>query len=498
MLVKRSIVEKWYQRDSWVYQNFAYLFKNPLWQKSIPNGFSVCPYFWLNIFSFLVFRPFFVFPIQYLILPMIRLIGRPAHAVDEFIHKLLKKFTGCNYHSGVGFLALFTGTFLLSLLCLIGIYTYRGLQQFYPYVTSTTLGTFAFWSIASFVSLWGIIALHKKITDTECKTINYLWVWLILFTIGIFVFVPSEFAYGTGVFFKTLGSVIWTVLSAIWIGLCFIAKWIWAGIAWTPVKSLFIPWWGYILLATVGSWVGQKLFHSTQLPDANTKTQTESEEEFQKRCKQAWISLFVRTLNCNRFFKKGKVFKDFLYEELESSFHVEGAQLYQHGIYEKAFEIMYKEEWDTLKKSYPFFNREQWKNIESIGSSDVRFNFLFEATGEVTSELSFDLYDYKKILKSVVKLPEFKKVIDLYAAQQKAIDDAKRAKREAKRNSWSHIMCMRVTGALNNGFTRTGKGIAWGAIQCWTFLCYMWMLVKAKKQGACPYFKFTDPNNKPS
>ena len=57
MLVKQSIVEKWYQRDSWVYKNFAYLFQNPLWNKAIPGGFSVCPYFWLNLFSFFIFAP---------------------------------------------------------------------------------------------------------------------------------------------------------------------------------------------------------------------------------------------------------------------------------------------------------------------------------------------------------------------------------------------------------------------------------------------------------
>lgn len=45
MLIKKSIVEQWYQRDSWVYKNFSYLFSNPLWTNPIPNGFSVCPYF---------------------------------------------------------------------------------------------------------------------------------------------------------------------------------------------------------------------------------------------------------------------------------------------------------------------------------------------------------------------------------------------------------------------------------------------------------------------
>ena len=97
MLVKRSIVEKWYQRDSWVYKQFSCLFSNPLWNKKIPNGFSVCPYFWLSLFSFFIFHPFFVAPIQYIIIPIIKGIGAPAKAVDKWLfNHILITFSGNN------------------------------------------------------------------------------------------------------------------------------------------------------------------------------------------------------------------------------------------------------------------------------------------------------------------------------------------------------------------------------------------------------------------
>jgi hypothetical protein len=38
--------------------------------------------------------------------------------------------------------------------------------------------------------------------------------------------------------------------------------------------------------------------------------------------------------------------------------------------------------------------------------------------------------------------------------------------------------------------------ICWVFSNIGTFLAYMWMLIKAKKQGACPYFRFTDPSTK--
>lgn len=57
-LVPTSIVSEWYCRSSWVYRSFSYLFSNPLWDKQIPSGFSLCPLFWCALFSLFIFRPF--------------------------------------------------------------------------------------------------------------------------------------------------------------------------------------------------------------------------------------------------------------------------------------------------------------------------------------------------------------------------------------------------------------------------------------------------------
>ncbi len=56
-LVPDNIVSAWYSRQSLVYRNFAYLFQNPLWQTRVPQGFSLCPYWWSAVFSILIFRP---------------------------------------------------------------------------------------------------------------------------------------------------------------------------------------------------------------------------------------------------------------------------------------------------------------------------------------------------------------------------------------------------------------------------------------------------------
>jgi len=55
-LVPTNTYLRWYRTDSWVYRQFAYLFQNPLWKTKIPGGCSLCPLFWLALFSFTFFR----------------------------------------------------------------------------------------------------------------------------------------------------------------------------------------------------------------------------------------------------------------------------------------------------------------------------------------------------------------------------------------------------------------------------------------------------------
>lgn len=111
-LVPSSVFSAWYRRDSAVYRNFAFLFVNPLWQKSIPGGFSLCPLFWLSLFSFAIFRPF-----VYLLLGV--------HAVLKWLHlERIIPFT--DKVATMGFKVLFgltltssTSTFMPTMLALI-------------------------------------------------------------------------------------------------------------------------------------------------------------------------------------------------------------------------------------------------------------------------------------------------------------------------------------------------------------------------------------------
>jgi len=209
MLVKQSIVENWYQTDSWVYKNFAYLFQNPLWSNRIPSGFSVCPYFWLSLFSLLIFRLFFVVPLKYFFIPIVKALGKPGRVVDEFLYNFIHKTTGGGpdyYHPGCGIAGavLFLLLFVFSGMVIVfsGIKTY----EFYNYLATVgTEGLFCFWSIASFVVLYITIGIHAIISNSQCKTRYYIYPWLVLFLIAALVFVPHEFLNIFSVLFSWIG-----------------------------------------------------------------------------------------------------------------------------------------------------------------------------------------------------------------------------------------------------------------------------------------------------
>ena len=58
--VPKTKIDEWFDESSWVFKGFSYLFQNPLWKKDVPGGFSLCPYYWLALFSICIFRPIIV------------------------------------------------------------------------------------------------------------------------------------------------------------------------------------------------------------------------------------------------------------------------------------------------------------------------------------------------------------------------------------------------------------------------------------------------------
>ena len=492
MLVKKSIVEKWYQTDSWVYKNFAYLFQNPLWAKRIPNGFSVCPYFWLNIFSLLIFRPFIVFPIQYFILPIMRLIGKPARIADEAIFKFVKRILkgSADYAPGMGLLAGLVFGFLATMvvgIVIIGVV--RG-YQFYNYLTLTHAGTFVFWSMASFLALFGVIASHKAITKTECKTMYYLFLWLALFIPAAAFIVPAESWSLVSGFGSGVATFFGLIFSGIWIALTFVAKWAWFGIVvaatWTPVPAFYIPWWGYFVGLAIIGWIVSKSTVYVEEKNINT-LRHENPSELYSRFRAMWLSDMLRLIVVGKRWKNDSI----VYNEFES-YTAAAVVNYRTILFKQTLEKMFGEKLNELQSHFPYVKGGTWEAIVKADvGTDSRF-VMYKNGLEQNSDL-FPQMDVEKFICTLKQIVNADMNVKRLAAQYRSEDESKRAKAEARKQSWSHVTCLKFTTAIAETVHNVGRGLKTIGSNTVTFTAYMWMLLKAKKQGACPYFKFNAP-----
>jgi hypothetical protein len=217
MLVKRSIVEQWYKTNSWVYKNFSYLFQNPLWDVNIPKGFSVCPYFWLSIFSILIFKPFVMF-LTRIVAPLGRMIGSPLKAADKFIITQLKnRIIGLkeSYNSpplpGLAIVVLASGLFLLFLFynvieITIQCVAKEAMPIYHALIQPSPVYMEFFWASVSFIGMLILLTLHGFMHGKYrlCKPSMYFVCWGVLFISSLFIFIPHQvinFFISVGSFF---------------------------------------------------------------------------------------------------------------------------------------------------------------------------------------------------------------------------------------------------------------------------------------------------------
>ena len=508
MLIKRSIVEKWYQRDSWVYKNFAYLFQNPLWDKSIPNGFSVCPYFWMNLFSFFIFRPLFVAPIKYLILPLIRAIGKPAHVVDEWLYTQLQKigFGPPRYVVGFGMLGSTLLAILASGITFLLVFGSISIYHYYNNLDGVWTSLYWFWTVASLVPLLISIFVHKIMSTTECKPGYYLVGWVVLFIISLFVFIPHHTIHALGVALFATAHGLGHFFSMCWsgaiygLGAAFSAIWAVLKVlfSWKPWAVIMLPWWGFILAITVVGWVGDKVLTWWDNHTLNNLRQ-DNPDQLYVRFRLAWVDLFVRIILEHKRWKNGEIFNDNF-----DTYTSKAVNTMKYSLIRRTFEEFWKTELDALQKNYPLLRESGWKAITNADNTNTRFwnlkiNLENKAVSDQFPKMSVD--EFLVALRDIVLKDKYVKEL---AAQYKSDDEHREKRRVARKNSRSHELCIEITHAIADGSKAAVRGlwdfIRWVCSSICTFFAYMWMLIKAKKQGACPYITFTNPgqniNNK--
>jgi hypothetical protein len=505
MLVSENIVKRWYQRDSWVYKHFSYLFSNPIWKKRVPQGFSVCPYFWMAIFSMLIFRPLVAAPIVYVILPILKLIGKPAYAVDAF---LWRKYMGDKeYQPGVG-TAITLGGVTLGVFAIYLVIAYVVWSfQLYNYVagpeTGSTLGKFFFWSAQSFLALLATILVHKGATKSTCKTFYYLWVWAWVFFSAAVIIIPGELWQGTkftvsgllsGVVY--LAGLLWWVLKYVGV---FLGTWIWKIASFVPFAELpYVPWWGYVLaLGAIGFAIHKFVPMLDQEPrefePIQPRNMTEAEIIADNR--RAWVNLFLRVIKLSKGWRTPDWFLNTLWITSGTERHAL-AVMYQ-DLLQKGVEKFFKTDLDVLQAEYPLVNYDGYQEwlVEFYGDTEDRFRNLGEALQKpLPVELKrFHCTMFAETMVGLTKPEgelheEFKQRVEFYESLE--VDREK--KRIARTQTWHHQACQKVTGIIADCMSGLWNGLVTVVKETGTLIAYGWTLAKAKKKGACPYLVFTD------
>lgn len=491
MLVKKSIVEKWYQTDSWVYKNFAYLFSNPLWDNDIPNGFTVCPYFWMSLFSLLIFRPFIVFPIRYSIAPIIKLIGWPAVTFDKFVFETL--FPTDKYKPCIGTMLSLIILISLAGLGLISYTLIQGLIHNYTYFTSTPIGLFSFWSIATFVALLTSILIHKSLTKSKCQSLYYLFPWLALFLISAIMYFPTAIGNGSASFLQTIWeSIIWAfsgIGCGIWYAIKYAGLAIWYAITYTPVPALHIPLWAYFVAIGIIGWIVGVIVEKIDNNKLISLMKDTNEPWQLERNRKAWLNLFMKILkkdtNWNKgdnFPTDGKVFEDPAYLTACIEFRT--------IIYRNAFEELFSEQLKQLQYKYPLLDYDKFDKVmkSTMWNTQYLFNMIGKFVKVDISGLNYTYQSFNNAITKVCAMPETHAMIDPLA-------DSYRKKSEP---TWHSKLCLQITGGIAKIVKSLFKAIHNGFVQVKTFFAYIGILLKAKKQGACPYFRFEDVNKKKS
>ncbi len=535
MLVKREIVQAWYVKTHPIYKAFAFLFQNPFWKKEVPRGFTVCPFFWMAMFSFFIFRPVLVL----LVIPftkLVKILGTPGAKFDRFIRRVFKLSD-----------SLAPGLPTLLFVASCAAITFGGLilweiaQWYLTSIAPNRELTLIFWSAASYPAVLSAVALYKRkhAYPDRCHVEVYTYIWAVVIIGVCLVFANNELVSAL----KWFWSGIAFVLSAIWGGLSSgfttAISWIVVAIKWCAVfvwnflsycpKGMvpYTPWWAYLVVVFGGlGWIMSK-FDMLDVYEALGNIQHQPAEpgpqgDLKEDHLGSW-RLFLTGVIANHPATLNHM-NDCIPRQLEESSGSEdectpsGARSpkkaalkeMQRSLLEK-FAAIYVDKFiaDFAGLAFKHGIRLAYKNnpqnlSETLGDIRVKAISILDLTGDATNKLdniqNMNWYLFATIARAGFADKEFRS--DFFNRVQLIKADYVRLA-DKKRNSRMTKWCKKFTGAAHTrieavlGFSGMGLRRGWNLIRSvcknvWVFLAFVFSLIKAKKQGACPYFQFED------
>lgn len=436
-LVSLNTVNRWYKKDSWVYKNFTYLFKNPLWDKTVPSGFSLCPYFWLALFALTLFRVF-----VYAILG-VRLLSKPFGSLLEKTDGFFRRAFNCQVD--VPAVPTLVCTVLVGAFLGIVWVLFEGASIIYhSYAASETLSAIILPIGLLIVAIpcWMYYAETKDLQD-RCRVEYYLRIATIFAVVAALYFQYDNFIEVAKFPFQLL----WAMLVVVWDFIVQIPGWIWYGITVT-CHAIYHALIGviFIMLYSIGTIVGL-----TILGIFADKMYVASEGYQERKVEKQKVD----TVEC----------------QAKHILNVFGRQCFE-------FDKMDRHE----SRSYHFWSRYLYSVPEAVGlayeiaRSGREVNDADFARARAAGHNTYNIQLQRDIAASK-RRDQICNVI-------------------SKGAEWLYHKIVIVAIPFRWFFRHLFSKTAWVAKEIWTFFCLLFSLIKSRKQGVCPYLRFEDASKK--
>lgn len=281
-LVSQNIITHWYRKDSWVYRNVAFLYQNPLWNRQIPKGFSLCPLFWSALFSLFIFRPFAYTAYGFGRMAKALKLGRVIKWTDSIVNCVIL-FPS----PPPSFVPTFIGVSLIFCLSMI-ILALVSLALEYAAAGIISALLLPLLVFGAFIA--SAIYIEKRGTQSRCPVEIYSRITTTLSVIVAFVLHPN---YAVWSFFgipaeavKSLWHGIVNVSTSLWHGITWVTHWIsTATIGLIPL----LPAVAFLLVAAaIYGYVAMRMMNKAVLNAANNTSPVVDRKEYQR--KLMWIA----------------------------------------------------------------------------------------------------------------------------------------------------------------------------------------------------------------
>lgn len=494
MLVKEDIVKQWYCRDHWIYKNFRYIFQNELWKKSVPNGFSVCPYFWMAVLLSPAIRVLLVWPIKYLITPVPRLIG--LDRLDAYLIKKLYDNPGeAQPWSGIG-VATMIGlvvSLLSTLLFLVGTATWHFPMMWREQCLAMEDMDGAMASLLTMIAIWtGIPILvgvnwyrSRQRDDSKCKPEVYVYAWGTIMAAVMLFTMPHA-----------LGELTMSILGGIWSVISSSAVWVWgivvmafswlfgitgAGLGWLFVEPIFLGMSPFLLfvipwsIMAIIAWIMNRF-------DDTVASRPATPEEIRASCRNAWRLAFSDYLKASR--------SSYLVENTWAFDNIGVRHRRQMAGYvlthrlsaflDKAAEAM-----SDTPLPRQFQHSKRWREQIEL-ELPARYSATF-------SDLIREMYNL------VASITNDEIAADLQALSEMYERYSKEYEQELLRKQKMDALCAKITRPIwiaLSPLALLGRLLLALLVFLRDSAVYLWVLAVAKKKKACPYFRFEDTQKK--